>query len=240
MNWRSLGCMLMLSMMMVACKPSNEPRKITETRTVPPEAANMPSSPPSPGIPAGMPPGMGMPGMGNQPATPTSTYHWAAPEGWEIIPSTPMRKANFKIGADTECYLAVFSGQAGGVQMNVERWRTQMGLGEAPMTPDEIAALPKVPMAGKEGVLAELTGTYVSMKGDSKPNQTLLGAIAEMGNEVVFVKMVGPEATVKTNRDKFLAFCASLQGMAPPPAPVSSPSATQTTPPANTPPSPGK
>ena len=234
MVWRSAICFLALGIVLTACNPSNGPKKINETRTIPPTQAVPPATTGTgaqPGTPApsamqGMPPGMGMQGMGpmaGMPSGPSSNYTWTAPEGWEIVPPTPMRKANFKIGSDTECYLTVLSGQAGGIQMNVERWRGQMGLGDATMKPEEVAALPKVPIAGKEGVLAEMTGTYVSMKGDSKPNYTLLGAIVEMGNEVAFVKMVGPEATVKANREKFLGFCASLQSAAPASTPAASP-----------------
>ena len=234
MVWRSAICFLALGILLTACNPSGGPKKITETRTIPPAAAVAPATP-APSEMQGMSPGMGMQamgGMGGMQAVPSTNYTWTAPEGWETVPATPMRKANFKIAADTECYLTVLTGQAGGVQMNVERWRAQMGLGDATMKPEEVAALPKVLMAGKEGVLAEITGTFVSMKGDSKPNHMLLGAIAEMGGESVFVKMVGPEATVKANRVKFLAFCAGLQGAvsAPTSAPVTAPTTPSTEP----------
>lgn len=185
---------------LAACGGPGAPTEITETRTVAPPGA----------APAGGP-------ADQSPEKMVSPHHraftWTVPEGWTAEPTTPMRQANFKVGPapEAECYLSVLKGTAGGIDMNLNRWRTQMGVEGPPLTADEIAKLPKIKVAGRDAALLEAAGAYQGMSGAPQANSMLLGAMADVDGETAFVKMVGPEATVRANRDKFIAFCESLR-----------------------------
>jgi hypothetical protein len=183
-----LGCVGL-----VACGKQEARKEITETRTV--------TTPPPPATPT------------MRPEQPAKAFTWTAPEGWVKAPSTAMRLANFKVGppSEAECYVAVLKGAAGGVEMNINRWRGQMGLENEPLNAEAIAKLPKIEVAGREAPFVEIPGNYTSMSGKAEPGYLLLGTICDLGNETLFVKMVGPEATVQAQREHFIAFCKSLQ-----------------------------
>lgn len=145
---------------------------------------------------------------------------WQAPEGWTDAGTKGLRVANFAIGAagEAECYITVLGGTGGGVAMNVNRWRAQIGLPEA--TEEEISALPKMAMLGVEAVLVELEGTYggtsdgVHTSGESRESYKLLGAIAQRPNDAVFVKMTGPASVLAGEREKFIALVGSIRDSA--------------------------
>jgi hypothetical protein len=107
--------------------------------------------------------------------------------------------------------VTVLKGAAGGVEMNINRWRGQMGLENEPLNAEAIAKLPKIDVAGREGPLVEIPGNYTSMSGKAEPEYLLLGTICDLGSETLFVKMVGPQATVQAQRESFIAFCKSLK-----------------------------
>ncbi len=124
-----------------------------------------------------------------------------------------MRIGNFRVGEDkqTECYVTVLKGTGGGTEMNINRWRGQMGVEGDPLNAEAIGKLPKISMLGKEVPLVEDPGTYQGMSGEAKTGYMLLGSICELGDESVFVKMIGPESVVRAEREKFIAFCGSLK-----------------------------
>jgi len=140
-------------------------------------------------------------------------YTWTVPEGWTQLSPTAMRIANFTVGQDkqTECYVTILKGAGGGTEMNINRWHGQMGMESEPLSAEAIEQLPKISMLGKQVPLAEVPGTYQGMTGEAKSGYMLLGAVSELGSESVFVKMTGPESTVRGEREKFIAFCGSLQ-----------------------------
>jgi hypothetical protein len=141
------------------------------------------------------------------------SFTWTAPEGWTQAPATAMRIANFTIGADgqTECYVTVLKGSGGGAEMNINRWRAQMGMESEPLNAEAIEKLPKISMLGKQVPLAEVAGAYQGMSGEPKSGYILMGTICELANESVFIKMIGPESTVRAERERFIAFCGSIK-----------------------------
>lgn len=134
---------------------------------------------------------------------------WNAPSSWQDRGPSSMRRVTFQVAPGTECYLVTLPGQAGGVSANVNRWRKQMGL--APLSPGEIAKLPKQQALGVTGVLIEAEGTFTGMGGAAKEGQGLLGLILSYRNQTVFVKMTGPKAEVAAAKPGFLTFCRSLR-----------------------------
>ena len=123
-----------------------------------------------------------------------------------------MRLMTYTVGdvAPAECVVSTFPGDVGGLAANVNRWRTQMSA--APMTGAQIAALPTITVLGKTATLMEATGSYNnSMTGTSGTDYTMLGVICPLESSTLFVKMTGPAALIATEKDNFLAFCASLE-----------------------------
>ncbi|HNR32703.1 MAG TPA: hypothetical protein PKI11_17565 [Candidatus Hydrogenedentes bacterium] len=136
--------------------------------------------------------------------------HWDAPEGWELAPARPMRLVTYRAGGGAcECRAFVLSGEAGGLAANINRWREQMG--QAPLSADELAALPRWTVFGREAVYVEIAGDYTGMSGDKQPGQLFFGLVAPFGDSTLFVIMVGPEAAMAQERDHFAAFCQSMR-----------------------------
>ena len=159
-----------------------------------------------------------MVGMGGGKGQPSSKPNdggprlvWKTPEGWTEIPSAMMRDANFTFGAngEGECYVSRLTGDGGGLEANVNRWRKQMGL--SPATPEEVAGLPHRETLGRESVFVQLDGDYSSVgAATAKKDQRLLGLIVIVEGGGLFVKMIGPKALVEQNSAQFDSFCESL------------------------------
>jgi hypothetical protein len=157
----------------------------------------------------------GVPGHGARPPAETAPgrVSFTLPEGWERRPSRPPREATLApAGAtDTELALSVLPGPAGGLLDNVNMWRGSMGL--PPLAQEEVAALPRVPALGTEGVLVEIEGSYRASMGHGQgpiEDATLLGLLVIRDTTSVFVKMVGPSDRVRPEKERFQAFCRSL------------------------------
>jgi len=142
------------------------------------------------------------PGLQESPLT------WRTPPGWEVLPRTSMRLANFGVGAGGECYLTVLAGSGGGTLGNVNRWREQMGLG--PMTDGEVEALPKIQLLQSEAHLVELEGGFRGMGSQVREGWALRGAIFGSDRFTVFVKFTGPQEVVALEADAFDDFCSSI------------------------------
>ncbi|GMV99699.1 MAG: hypothetical protein AMXMBFR84_08380 [Candidatus Hydrogenedentota bacterium] len=137
---------------------------------------------------------------------------WETPEGWQTGPEKPMRLVTLLAGPDStaECYIIILPGDAGGVYSNFDRWAKQMGQNQT-LSPETVQALPVIPVLGADAPMIELTGTYTDMSGTVTDGAMLLGVIAKKGDQSVFIRMTGPEAAVKEQKQNFIAFCKSLK-----------------------------
>ncbi|HEU4417654.1 MAG TPA: hypothetical protein VFT55_01875 [Planctomycetota bacterium] len=125
------------------------------------------------------------------------------PSGWEELPPQGFRELLWRIAGnpDTECYLT--AGVGGGVASNMTRWYSQQfGIADVPKP----EALPEVEIAGRQGRLVELTGTF-----NKKPGMAMLLAFFVQEEQVTSLKFTGPEDIVKQNREQFLALAKSLR-----------------------------
>jgi hypothetical protein len=140
-------------------------------------------------------------------------YHYSTPAGWIELPPSSMRQANFQVAGDpdAECYLTVLGGTGGGLLANVNRWRKQMSL--APISEEELQALPRAPFFEGEGVMVDLQGTYTGMGGDVSDGDgyRMLGLLSVAGGRARFLKMVGPEALIEAETEGFLMLAASFE-----------------------------
>jgi len=138
---------------------------------------------------------------------------WTVPAGWKENPATQMRLVDLRFGPgdEGECYLAALPGPAGGLSANINRWRTQMGLGA--LSDEEIGKLPRKPLMGSESYFVSADGAFQGM-GDAasaKKDYRLLGLIQAAPELTIFIKMTGPKALVEANQAAFDAFCGSVQ-----------------------------
>ncbi|HVY62435.1 MAG TPA: hypothetical protein VHF22_12320, partial [Planctomycetota bacterium] len=152
---------------------------------------------------------MAMPGAASE--QPENPFRWKAPDSWVQAPAAPARVVTYKVAPrqTVECYVAVLGGAAGGTFMNVNRWRSQLGQGS--LSEEQVAALRKVKVLGTEAPLVEVAGNYTDMRGEAHEGSMLLATMAPLDGYTVFVKMVGPEAEVRAERERFVQFCASLE-----------------------------
>ena len=134
---------------------------------------------------------------------------WDLPKGWVEGPAKSMRLVTFLIGADkkTECYVA----QAGGSpEDNITRWRRQ--LGQPPLSSDEFGKLPRVRVQGLETILMTAKGDFGGGMGAAPVKDAMMRGAIIPGREVsLFVKMLGPRATVEAQLEQFKRFVTSLR-----------------------------
>lgn len=174
------------------------------------------------GAPLGKAPSQGVPPAEGLALT------WSVPSGWKELEPTSMRLANLEVPPEGQCYVTVLPGRAGGVQENLNRWRKQMGLG--PAAREELAKLPRRQILGVQGTEITIDGTFSGMGGSGQSGYRMRGVIATFQGNTVFVKFVGPKATVDAGAGGFESFCESLRpkgqrgsaggNQPPPPAPA--------------------
>jgi len=136
-------------------------------------------------------------------------FAYQLPEGWREGPPKMLREVNLLVGETTQCYVIVLGGEAGGLEMNVNRW-----LGEVsaePLDAAGVAALEQVEILGERAPLVEASGDYTGMGGPTGEDMALLGVPLIRSSASVFVKMVGPRAEVEAARGAFIEFVASLE-----------------------------
>ena len=92
--------------------------------------------------------------------------------------------------------------------MNLNRWLGQLGL--PAQSEDTLQNLPTLNVLGVQASLLEAVGTYTGMGSAPKSGYGLLGVASVAAGQGVFIKMIGPEAEVATEKENFIAFCESL------------------------------
>jgi hypothetical protein len=146
-----------------------------------------------------------------------------APAAWkQSPPQTQMRRAQLKIepakGDDAkegaEVVVFAFPGGAGTVDQNVERWQRQFR--------DKDGNPPKVDVKTVDARNAkvnrvEMAGHYTPMtfpgqpKQEEKDDYRLVAGIVLTEDTGYFIRLVGPEKTVKAARDDFDKLLASIK-----------------------------
>ncbi len=210
---RVVGAAMLSGALILTSCGGEQPRTVSEIRTVE-RSAFFPAGAPTSAQRFGFSPAS----SDGFTSAPGSSLSWQTPPGWQDAGATGLRLANFRIGpaGEAECYVTILGGPAGGVALNVNRWRSQMGLEEA--DPETIAQLPKIPLLGAEAVFVDLKGSFGGMVDDVhapardiREGYALLGAILQREDDTVFLKMTGPEEILQQERGNFIAFSVSLQ-----------------------------
>jgi hypothetical protein len=122
------------------------------------------------------------------------------PAEWTQVRPKMFTMAAFQV-TDGDKHISITLSRAGGTKVaNVNRWRGQMGL--APATDDEIQkSLQKITVGSRKGELLEL----------KKEGEIMLGLMLPDGNQTVFVKMTGDPELAARERERLIAFAASLK-----------------------------
>jgi len=137
--------------------------------------------------------------------------HWSTPTGWKERPAAMFRDANFFVAGDerAECYLTTLGGDAGGLEANINRWRTQLSL--PPLGAAEIAALPRLPWLGGSAASVDFSGHWQGMSGDqAEPDYRLVGLALVQPDSSRFLKMVGPADVIGRELAAFAGLAASF------------------------------
>ncbi len=141
--------------------------------------------------------------------------NWTTPAGWSEAPpsSTPgaMRLIDLRFGEklEGECYLSAMPGKAGGLEANVNRWRTQMGL--PAFTPEELQKLPAKKFLNRDSTFVTFDGDFKAVGApEAAKGYRLLGVVQVAPEFTLFVKMTGPKETVEKNVAAFDQFCQSI------------------------------
>lgn len=146
-------------------------------------------------------------GTHNADADAAGGFAWRVPKGWTRGADRSMRLVTYTVG-ETECYITVLSGDGGGMPMNLNRWLGQLGL--PPLSEETLQSLPPLDVLGAPAPLLEAVGVYTGMGSEPRPGTALLGVASIAAGQGIFIKMIGPEAEVATEKENFIAFCESL------------------------------
>lgn len=132
------------------------------------------------------------------------------PAGWKELRPTSDRLINLQPAGHEQasCYLTFLAGGGGGLESNVNRWIGQFG-GE-PLDAEQVAALPKQALLGRDATLVEVEGTFAAMGGPPQAGFALVGLILSDPSGGIFLKFTGPSALVAAERANFLALASSL------------------------------
>lgn len=135
-------------------------------------------------------------------------FTFKPPAGWQWVETTSsMRKAQLKVGKDAASAEVIFfhfgPGGGGDTQANVDRW-----LGQFQEPKDQIhSKVEKKELGSKQVTFVQAEGTYLSgQPGGPKtpqPGSMLAGAIIDSKEGNVFIRMVGPKATVEQAQTAF-------------------------------------
>jgi hypothetical protein len=147
----------------------------------------------------------------NAPASPAPMVDhppWSLPQEWQpVAGSRPMRHSTFFVEiAETPVEIAIahFPGEVGGVVANLNRWRSQIGLG--PIAAADVEALIEhfATSPGFSGYTAHLQGDTMHM---------LVGSIhEEAADRTWFVRATLPPELAPQLRPALFAFARSFGG----------------------------
>ena len=178
-----------------------------------------------PAMPPGHPP-IGAHGPDSRPPaaagnpSPGQGFTWTTPAGWTAeTPASHMRRAQYRIpgsGGPGECAVFYFGpGQGGDAQSNAARWAGQFQRPDGTAIGDAFKTR-QIKIDDISVMMVEVAGTYVGGMGgtpteSARPDQMLLGAIAEGPEANWFFRAIGPRATMEAQRTAFETMIRSLK-----------------------------
>jgi hypothetical protein len=131
---------------------------------------------------------------------------WKVPDGWKET-TGQMLVAKFLISGAGNSQAAVnVSVTGGGLVMNVNRWRGQLGLDPAAEGDIEKQGTP-VDTEGGKATLFDMSGKDAKTGGPAR----ILGIVLLHGDQTWYYKLMGPPNLVDQNKEKFLNFVKTVK-----------------------------
>jgi hypothetical protein len=162
--------------------------------------------------PGGNKPSM-RPGAPN-PHAPPEKPTYTVPEGWKEVeagggPFAPLVALTVEQGGSSaRATISQSGGNGGGLLMNVNRWRRQVGLSE--IDQDQ---LDDARQGGflKSITVAGTTADYVDLSGPGKDFEHILAVVVKRGDATWFFKLQGPRELVGRQKAAFEKFVGSVK-----------------------------
>lgn len=132
------------------------------------------------------------------------TWQWNPPSNKMILAEYVVPGRD---GADQARIAVIPAG--GTLEANIERWKGQFRNPDG--SPVEPRSVTNLEADGMPVTIVEFAGEYRGMSGFFTPDQLFLTAIVEAPSGQVFIRFVGPTATVETNREEFMEMVRGLQ-----------------------------
>lgn len=135
---------------------------------------------------------------------------WKLPASWQPQAPPNMLLAKFTAtganAASTEITVSAFPGAAGGLLMNVNRWRGQISLN--PLSNEELAKLAQtLELSGLVATVVDMSGTDSKSQ---KPARVIVAVIPQ-GGRTWFFKMMGDVQASEEQKPEFFKFIQSLR-----------------------------
>jgi len=138
----------------------------------------------------------------------------AVPDDWESqAPSGSMRIAQFAVhGPDGAAELAVFDGNWGSIDDNVDRWVGQFTQLDGRSTQELTQRWEMKSASGIQITMVDIPGTFGGGMGggQAQANYRMLGAIVPGTGTFYYLKFIGPSDLIDAQREAFEALVQSL------------------------------
>lgn len=134
------------------------------------------------------------------------TIEFPKPAAWQWVkPTAQFRTLQYRVpGAhgDAELIVSAFaSGDGGGVQPNIERWQNQFRAADGSPA---VAQQSEVVINGMQVTRVNLAGAFKGMgQQQGTPGTAQLGVIVQAAQQTIFIRLIGPQATVDQARADF-------------------------------------
>ncbi len=135
-------------------------------------------------------------------------FSWDAPDYWieKEIDASSLRLASYEIPLDDsenpDLSITKFPGDAGGVELNVNRWRGQLNL-----IPESLDAIQSNSIKG----VSPLGDFRIYKIINDELNKGFLCMILELPSETIFVKLSSVKLNIIDLKNEFISFCSTFK-----------------------------
>lgn len=134
--------------------------------------------------------------------------NFTIPENWKSKPPGPMITSAYNVEAEggaAEVTISKFPGDVGGMVANIQRWRGQLGLNPGSAEEARKSAEMLEIDGKKDAYMVDLSGTNVR----SGKTARMISVGVPYQGETWFFKLMGDDAVVAKEKDKFVQFVKS-------------------------------
>lgn len=133
-------------------------------------------------------------------------FSWDVPENWMTGKKSSMRLASYSIPYDetmADVSITNFSGDGGGIEQNINRWRKQLNLQSLSIEDIENLIINKSSKLGNY--------KFIRIINSDNKNSAFLCSIMQVENSTIFIKLNASFTGVQKLEPQFLDFCSSFK-----------------------------